>query len=123
MSQILLNPGPVVLSERVRNAMLRPDLCHREVEFAELQNTIRYDLLKVYPLPEDEWAAILMTGSGTAAMESMLTGLVPDHGKVLIIENGVYGERLTRIAEIHHINHQTLHHEWDEAIDIKLLED
>ncbi|MCH8162822.1 MAG: hypothetical protein IIA99_01835 [Proteobacteria bacterium] len=62
MSQILLNPGPVVLSERVRNAMLRPDLCHREAEFAELQNTIRHDLLKVYPLPEDEWAAILMPG-------------------------------------------------------------
>ena len=123
MSQILLNPGPVVLSERVRNAMLRPDLCHREAEFAELQNTIRHDLLKVYPLPEDEWAAILMTGSGTAAMESMMTSLVPDHGKVLIIENGVYGERLARIAEIHHINHQTLHHEWDEAIDLKSLED
>jgi len=123
MSQILLNPGPVVLSERVRNAMLSPDLCHREVEFAELQNTIRHDLLNVYRLPENEWAAILMTGSGTAAMEAMMTSLVPGHGKVLIIENGVYGERLTRIAEIHQINHMTLHHEWGEAIDLKLLED
>ncbi len=112
-----------MLSERVRNAMLRPDLCHREIEFAELQNTIRNDLLEVYPLTEDKWAAILMTGSGTAAMEAMMTSLVPDHGKVLIIENGVYGERLTRIAEIHHINHRTLHHEWDKAIDLKLLED
>jgi 2-aminoethylphosphonate-pyruvate transaminase len=123
MSQILLNPGPVFLSERVRNAMLSPDLCHREVEFAELQNTIRHNLLNVYRLPENEWAAILMTGSGTAAMEAMMTSLVPDHGKVLIIENGVYGERLTRIAEIHQINHMTLHHEWGEAIDLKLLED
>ena len=123
MSQILLNPGPVVLSERVRNAMLRPDLCHRETEFVELQNTIRHDLLNVYPLAEDKWAAILMTGSGTAAIEAMMTSLVPDHGKVLIIENGVYGERLTRIAEIHQINHMTLHHEWGDAIDLKLLED
>ena len=32
---ILLNPGPVVLSERVRQAMLKPDLCHREQEFVE----------------------------------------------------------------------------------------
>jgi len=123
MPEILLNPGPVVLSERVRNAMLRPDLCHREVEFVELQNTIRNDLLNVYSLPEDKWAAILMTGSGTAAMEAMMTSLVPDHGKVLIIENGVYGERLSKIAEIHQINHMTLHHEWGEAIDLKLLED
>ena len=123
MPQILLNPGPVVLSERVRNAMLGPDLCHREAEFAELQNSIRLDLLNVYPLPEDKWAAILMTGSGTAAMEAMMTSLVPDHGKVLIIENGVYGERLTRIAEIHQINYMTLHHEWEDAIDLKLLEE
>jgi len=123
MSEILLNPGPVVLSKRVRNAMLRPDLCHREAEFAELQNSIRHNLLDVYPLPKDKWAAILMTGSGTAAMEAMMTSLVPDHGKVFIIENGVYGERLTRIAEIHQINHMTLHHDWGDAIDLKLLED
>ncbi len=123
MSHILLNPGPVSLSERVRNAMLQPDLCHREAEFATLQNSIRHDLLDVYSLAEDRWAAILMTGSGTAAMESMMTSLVPDHGKVLIIENGVYGERLSRIAEIHGIEHMTLHHEWGDAIDLKLLED
>lgn len=123
MSHILLNPGPVVLSERVRNALLQPDLCHREVEFAQLQNGIRHDLLKIYSLDQEQWAAILMTGSGTAAMESMMTSLVPDHGKVLIVENGVYGERLSRIAEIHHINHMTLHHEWGDAIDLKLLED
>ena len=58
MPQILLNPGPVILSERVRNAMLRPDLCHREAEFAELQKSIRQNLLNVYSLPEDkcvEW--------------------------------------------------------------------
>lgn len=123
MPEILLNPGPVVLSERVRDAMLQPDLCHREKEFAELQNSIRHDLLNVYALPEDKWAAILMTGSGTAAMEAMMTSLVPDHGKVLIIENGVYGERLSKIAEIHQINHMSLHHEWGEAISLKLLED
>ncbi|MFT5426228.1 MAG: 2-aminoethylphosphonate-pyruvate transaminase [Gammaproteobacteria bacterium] len=123
MTQILLNPGPVVLSKRVREAMLQPDLCHREAEFAELQNAIRNDLLEVYPLDKQNWAAILMTGSGTAAMEAMMTSLIPDHGKVLIIENGVYGERLTKIAEIHQINHMTLHHEWGDEIDLKILKD
>lgn len=122
MTQILLNPGPVVLSKRVREAMLRPDLCHREAEFAELQNTIRDDLLEVYSLDKQNWAAILMTGSGTAAMEAMMTSLVPGHGKVLIIENGVYGERLTKIAEIYQINHVTLHQEWGDEIDLKILE-
>ncbi len=120
--EILLNPGPVVLSERVRNALLKPDLCHREQEFIELQNRIRQKLLDVYQLPANEWATILMTGSGTAAMEAMMTSFVPAHGKVLIIENGVYGERLTKIAEIHDINHVSLHHEWGEEINLDKLE-
>ena len=119
---ILLNPGPVVLSERVRNALSKPDLCHREQEFIDLQNKIRTDLLKVYDLPTDKWAGIVFTGSGTSAMEAMMTSLIPAHGKVLIIENGVYGERLTKIAKIHKIAHVVLHHEWGEEIDLQKLE-
>lgn len=119
---ILLNPGPVVLSERVRNALLKPDLCHREQEFVELQNKIRADLLNVYKLSNDDWASIVLTGSGTSTMEAMMTSLVPAHGKVLIIENGVYGERLTKIAQIHDIDHVVLHHEWGQEIGLTKLE-
>lgn len=119
--QILLNPGPVNLSERVRRALLKPDICHREIEFSQLQRDIRGKLLKVYDLDPDEWAAVLLTGSGTAALEALLTSMVPAGNKVLIVENGVYGERLTRIADIHHIDHHTLHHEWKEGINIKDL--
>lgn len=118
---ILLNPGPVNLSDRVRNALLRPDLCHREVEFSQLQSTIREKLLQIYDLSGDRWAAILLTGSGTAAMEAMVTSLVPRNGKLLVIENGVYGERLSKIASIHGIDYITLHHSWGAEIDIKRL--
>ena len=119
---ILLNPGPVVLSERVRQALLKPDLCHREQEFIKLQNKIKTDLLNIYQLPEEQWASIVFTGSGTSAMEGMMTSLVPSHGKVLIIENGVYGERLSYIAKTHNIEHVILHHEWGEEIDLTKLE-
>jgi 2-aminoethylphosphonate-pyruvate transaminase len=119
---ILLNPGPVVLSERVRQALLKPDLCHREQEFIDLQNKIKSSLLEVYQLPADKWAGIVFTGSGTSAMEAMMTSLIPAHGKVLIIENGVYGERLTKIAKIHDIDHVVLHHEWGEEINLDKLE-
>ncbi|MBW4633156.1 MAG: 2-aminoethylphosphonate--pyruvate transaminase [Iphinoe sp. HA4291-MV1] len=118
---ILLNPGPVNLSDRVRNALLRPDLCHREVEFSQLQSKIREKLLQVYNLQGEHWAAILLTGSGTAAMEAMITSLVPKNGKLLVLENGVYGERLSKIANIHGIEYLTLHHPWGAQIDIKGL--
>ncbi|MGH8581142.1 MAG: 2-aminoethylphosphonate aminotransferase, partial [Gammaproteobacteria bacterium] len=95
---ILLNPGPVTLSQRVRRALTKPDLCHREREFFQLQSSIRERIPAVYELPAS-YAAVLISGSGTAAVEAMLSTLIPTDGKVLIIENGVYGERLTRIAK------------------------
>ena len=119
---ILLNPGPVTLSERVRNALLGPDLCHREVEFSRLQHTIRDALLKVYDLDPKQWAAILLTGSGTAAVEAMVTSLVPHDGRLLIIENGVYGERISNIASVYGIDHMVLSHPWIEGIDFRRLQ-
>jgi 2-aminoethylphosphonate-pyruvate transaminase len=118
MKTILLNPGPVTLSEFVRTALLGPDLCHREPEFAMLQAKIRRQLLNVYALDPGTWASILMTGSGTAAVEAMLTSLVPADGKLLVIENGVYGERMTSIARRHHLAHQRLEHPWLAPIDL-----
>lgn len=119
---ILLNPGPVNLSERVRKALLRPDLCHRETEFADLQQAIRDKLLDVYGLANDDWAAVLLTGSGTAAVEAMLTSMVPREGRLLVIENGVYGERMSQIAAVHGVDHERLPHAWDETIAVEALQ-
>jgi 2-aminoethylphosphonate-pyruvate transaminase len=118
----LLNPGPVSLTERVRQSLLRPDLCHRESEFFDLQDEIRRRLLAVYELDPEQWSAVLLTGSGTAAVESMLTALVPDDGKVLIIENGVYGERMTQIAARYGVAHGIVRHDWLAGIDLAAVE-
>ena len=95
---LLLNPGPVTLSERVRRSMLQPDLCHRESEFFDLQDEARTRLLAAYGLAPKIWGAVLMTASGTAAVESMVAALVPKHGRLLIAENGVYGERIAQMV-------------------------
>ncbi|MHC5023612.1 MAG: 2-aminoethylphosphonate aminotransferase [Planctomycetota bacterium] len=114
----LLNPGPVNLSERVRAALQRPDLCHREPEYIDLQNRVRSRLLDVYGCSSRQWSAILITGSGTAAVEAMLSSLVPPGGTLVVVENGVYGERLARIAEIHGISAHRVPHEWGAPIDL-----
>ena len=123
MRTILLNPGPVSLSDRVRAAMLRPDLCHREVEFADLQDGLRAKLLAVYGLPATQWAAVLLTGSGTAAVEAMITSMVGTNDRVLIVENGVYGERISRIAAAHGIAHESVAARWGDALDIDAIAD
>src|SRR5580658_3295643 len=95
---ILLNPGPVSLSERVRRSLLGPDLCHRESEFFDLQDELRAGLLAVHDLDPAHWNAVLMTGSGTAAVDSMIASLPHQDARVLVVENGVYGERITQIC-------------------------
>ncbi|NTX21044.1 2-aminoethylphosphonate aminotransferase [Burkholderia cepacia] len=115
---LLLNPGPVTLTERVRRSLLQPDLCHRESEFFDLQDEARARLVAAYELDPAEWTAALMTGSGTAAVESMIAALVPQNGKLLVIENGVYGERITQIATQYGIAHEVLKHEWMQAPDL-----
>ncbi|VFM96375.1 MAG: 2-aminoethylphosphonate-pyruvate transaminase [Candidatus Kentron sp. G] len=92
---VLLNPGPVTLTERVRSALSREDQCHREPEFAALTLDVKRRLLRVYPEAESQYGAILLTGSGTLAVEAMLNTLAPRKGTALVMENGVYGERMT----------------------------
>ncbi len=121
-SWILLNPGPVNLSPAVREALLGPDLCHREPEFTQLQARVRRRLLGVYGLAPQDWSAVLVCGSGTAAVEAMLVAL-PAGARVLVIENGVYGERMRRICEVHGIAYEALHLEWGAAIPLEAVED
>jgi 2-aminoethylphosphonate-pyruvate transaminase len=119
---ILLNPGPVTLSPRVRQALLQEDLCHREPEFATLTLDIRSRLQSLYPTEGDSHVAVLLTGSGTAAVEAMLATLVPRDAVTLVLCNGVYGERM---ADILARQGKALHRltlSWHEGFRMDILE-
>jgi len=111
---ILLNPGPVNVSERVRKALLRPDICHREAEFADLLRGIRQKLLTAFvPGAESEYVALVLTGSGTAAVEAAVLSSVPIGKRVLVINNGVYGERISgMVGGTHKLGVAELKYEW-----------
>ena len=117
----LLNPGPVSLSERVRRSMLAPDLCHRESEFFDLQDDARQRLLAVYELDPAQWCAVLITASGTGAVESMVATLVPQDGRVLVAENGVYGERIAQICARYRIPFERLAGDWLRPLDLAAI--
>jgi 2-aminoethylphosphonate-pyruvate transaminase len=118
---LLLNPGPVTLSERVRRSLLQPDLCHRESEFFALQDEIRERLLSTYDLDPRVWTAVLMTGSGTAAVESMTAALVPANGRLLNLENGVYGDRIAQMCSQYGIAHERVIGSWMEPLDLQAI--
>jgi 2-aminoethylphosphonate-pyruvate transaminase len=119
---ILLNPGPVNVSERVRNALRRPDICHRESEFSDLLQSIRQKLVEAFvPNARSEYTAILLTGSGTAAVEAALLSSLPTGKRALIINNGVYGERMAHIVGVHRLGVSEFKLDWGTRPDPEKL--
>ena len=117
---ILLNPGPVNVSERVRRALLGPDLCHRESDFTDLMQGIRDKLVRAFaPNRADDYVALILTGSGTAAVEAMVSSSVASGHTLLLIQNGVYAQRLAVMAAAHAIPTAELASEGDRRFDIE----
>ncbi len=104
---ILLNPGPANTTPTVRQALVMPDLCHREPEFFRIMRACREGLVRLAGGGAD-WTAVLFTASGTAAVEAALVSLVPPDRSVLVVNNGVYGERMVRICRAHGLRYHRL---------------
>jgi 2-aminoethylphosphonate-pyruvate transaminase len=101
--KMLFTPGPLTTSQTVKQAMLR-DLGSRDTEFIESVRRIRQQLLEVAGLSQAAgYEAVLMQGSGTFAIESVISSAIPLDGKLLMIVNGAYGERIVKMAAIHRI--------------------
>jgi len=113
---LLLNPGPVNVTRAVAEALLSGDLCHREPEYAALQAELRDLLVRAFA-PGGGWEPVLLTGSGTAAMEAAVSSSLSPEGKLLVLQNGVYGERLARIAAAHRLPARVLEAGWTEPCD------
>lgn len=119
---ILLNPGPVTITERVRASLQKEDMCHREPDFAQLMLDIKQRLVRIYQDSAEEYESIIMSGSGTCAVEAMISSFLPKDGKLLIISNGVYGERIAKMVETHGKQSVMVKSAWPEPMDIEEAE-
>src|SRR5581483_5208800 len=120
-AMILLNPGPVNVSPRVRAALAREDICHREPEFSDLQQSIRSRLLEAFA-PKGGFTAVLLTGSGTAALEAAVTSVLSERGRLVIVSNGVYGERIVAIAVAARLPHLVVESPWTSPPDLDAVD-
>ncbi len=100
--KILFTPGPLTTSRTVKQSLLR-DLGSRDYEFNSLVTDIRKRLLDAGGVADSGYEAIIMQGSGTFSMESVISSTIPPDGKLLVIINGAYGQRIAQIAEVHNI--------------------
>ncbi|WP_068619889.1 2-aminoethylphosphonate aminotransferase [Paenibacillus tuaregi] len=117
---ILLTPGPVTTTESVKWSQVVPDICPREAEFGEIMEYISTELTQLVADP-DHYTAILFGGSGTAAVESMISS-VPDKDAVIIVSNGAYGKRMCEIAEVYGLDYLEFKSPPDEEVNLLDLE-
>jgi 2-aminoethylphosphonate-pyruvate transaminase len=95
---LLLTPGPLTTSKTVKQAMVH-DWGSRDAAFIALNGEVMASLPKIIH-GEAEFVTVPMQGSGTFAVEAMLTTFVPRDGAALVLINGAYGQRAERILAV-----------------------
>ena len=103
---LLLTPGPISTSPTVRKALLR-DWCTWDDDYnLGVVTPVREKLVALATATApDEYTSVLMQGSGSFSVESMIGTAVPADGKLLVLANGAYGDRLAKIAACLKIDH------------------
>ena len=94
----LLTPGPLTTTATVKEEMLF-DRCTWDQDYKDITQKIRTQLLDLAGVTADEYTTVLMQGSGTFTVESVMTTSLKKQDKALIITNGAYGERIVKIAD------------------------
>ena len=99
---LLLTPGPLTTSPTVKQAMLR-DWGSRDAEFIEMTARVCREIENIAGVDaaQPSHVCVPIQGSGTFAVEAAITSLVPRDGKVLVLVNGAYGERIVKICDYH----------------------
>ncbi|MDP4088138.1 MAG: 2-aminoethylphosphonate--pyruvate transaminase, partial [Bacillota bacterium] len=116
---VLLNPGPATTTDTVKYAQVVSDICPREKEFGAVMEFVSKELTN-FVADNERYTAVLFGGSGTAAVEAMLSSAVGEDC-VIIINNGAYGRRMCEMAEIYGMKYIEFKSSTTEAIDYDAL--
>lgn len=119
--QLLFCPGPINVASNIKQAVLDNEIGHRETEFSILLNSLNRKLLTLFKVTNHKYLPLVITGSGTAANEAILSSVVGEK-HILVLANGEFGERLYAISQIHNKNTHLLNYGWGRRINLKKLE-
>ena len=97
----LLTPGPLSTSKTVRQSMLL-DWCTWDADYNRgVVQKIRAELLRIATGKPEDYTVVLLQGSGSFGVEACLGTAIPRQGgKLLVIENGAYGQRIAGMMAI-----------------------
>ena len=114
---VLLTPGPVMTSQRVRQALAQADFSHRDPAFSRLLVHAGSTLARVAHASRHE--PLILSGGGTAATEAAFGSLVSREQTLLVVSNGAFGERLAEIARTVGLPLRHLRYKWAEPISFE----
>ncbi|MEN1935593.1 2-aminoethylphosphonate--pyruvate transaminase [Paenibacillus sp. 102] len=100
---LLLTPGPLTTTKTVKEVMLY-DWCTWDTEYNTMVQEVRSRLVALATKEEERYTTVLMQGSGTFSVESVIGSVIPKEGKLLVCTNGAYGKRIVQMAEMLHID-------------------
>jgi len=118
---LLLTPGPLTTSQTVKEAMVR-DWGSRDTDFIDMTARVCRRIEDIADVSEGSHVCVPLQGSGTFAVEAAVTSLIPPDGKVLILVNGAYGHRISKICEYHDRNFDVLETDENVPPDVNALE-
>lgn len=113
----LLTPGPLTTTETVKESML-VDHCTWDDDYKNITQKIRQSLLDLAHVSDKEYTTVLMQGSGTFGVESVLSSIIPRDSELLLLSNGAYGERMQEICNRHRIKYCYINEEYHCVFDI-----
>lgn len=112
----LLTPGPLTTSIAVKAEMLT-DRCTWDEDYKQMTQKIRAQLLAIACADPQQYTAVLLQGSGSFGVESVLTTVLKKEDICLFITNGAYGERMIAMAKCIGLQHKTYQVPYDQAPD------
>jgi len=118
--ELLMIPGPTMVSPRVLRILSKPVLSHVSKEFVE-GFAEALELQKWLFMTDG--TPFMLSGSGTLGMEATVANVVEKGDSVLCVENGFFGEKWEEIVEAHGGVVDRLRFEWGDPIDLKRVEE
>lgn len=110
----LFCPGPVNVADEVRKACLHHQIGHRVPYFGNVMANLQKNLKQVYQAGEDH-VILLLTGSGTAANEAVISSCFTEKDEVLVVTAGEFGNRLVELYSIHGVPTRVIEYQWGEV--------
>ncbi|RLL46769.1 alanine--glyoxylate aminotransferase family protein [Oceanobacillus piezotolerans] len=112
--QLLRIPGPSPIPPSVTRAMSQPMIGHRAQETKNLLKDIKPRLKRVFGTEQD---VLILSGSGTAGLETAVANTVKPGEEVLVLVTGAFGDRFTKICDAYGIKVHRLEVTWGEAVN------